>query len=105
MSQSPGDPLASLEGELRRSDPEFARAFRIGRPCRPREYRNRPARTVLALVLALGGGGFVYGAVFGQGLLLASGLVTVGVAAHLLDPARVRTPRRRGSGRRGSGAR
>lgn len=101
MSQSPGDPLASLEGELRRSDPEFARAFRVGRPCRPREYRNRPAWAVLAL----GGGGFVYGAVFGQGLLLASGLVTVGVAAHLLDPARVRTPRRRGSGRRGSGTR
>ncbi|MBA0049713.1 DUF3040 domain-containing protein [Streptomyces sp. AJS327] len=87
MARRDEEPLEALAEELRRSDPEFTRAMRSGRPRRPREYRNNPGW----LTLAFGVLAFLSGALLGDGLLLTGGLVAVGAAAHLLDPSRIRT--------------
>ncbi|MDT0421741.1 MULTISPECIES: DUF3040 domain-containing protein [unclassified Streptomyces] len=83
--------LRTLERRLRAEDPRLERALRTGRLPRA----SHPW-VVLLLVLALGT--LCGGLVAGHGVVLASGLVAAGVAAHLLDPH----PRARG--RRTGGA-
>ncbi|MER5184499.1 DUF3040 domain-containing protein [Streptomyces sp. NPDC002896] len=84
MTQPDTNPLHALEAQIQRSDPHFARGLQTGRPRQPREYQRRrgPAWALLALSLAM----LVMGMVLPQGLLLASGLVTAGVALYLLAP-------------------
>lgn len=69
---------------MQRSDPHFARGLQTGRPRQPREYQRRrgPAWALLALSLAM----LVMGMVLPQGLLLATGLVSAGMALCLLAP-------------------
>lgn len=52
-----------------------------GQPRRPPAYRRTPAWVLLAVALTM----LVTGLVLPQALLLAAGLVTVGVALHLLS--------------------
>jgi DUF3040 family protein len=76
--------LRELEARAERSDPRFARGLDAGRPCPPREYRRDPARAVPAVaVLAVSLAALAAGAVLGDGLLLVTGLVMAGAAAHL----------------------
>lgn len=76
----PGDELLhDLEERMERSDPRFARGLDAGRPRPPREYRRRLAWVLLAVSVSM----LVGGLVLPQGLLLATGLVVAGVAAHL----------------------
>lgn len=77
-------PLHDLEARTRRSDARFARGLGTGRPRPPREYRRRrgPAWALLAASMAM----LVTGVVLPQGLLLAAGLVTAGIATYLLAP-------------------
>ncbi|MFF6779691.1 hypothetical protein [Streptomyces sp. NPDC012510] len=72
------------ETRTRHSDPRSARGSEPGRPGPPRGHRGRrgPAWALLAVSMAM----LVTGVVLPQGLLLASGLVTAGMAAHLLAP-------------------
>jgi hypothetical protein len=76
--------LADLEARLERDDPRFARSLASGRPIRPREYRR--AGTWTALLVATGV--LLVGVAVAHGLLIAAGLVFMGVAAQLLDPTR-----------------
>ncbi|MEU6913856.1 DUF3040 domain-containing protein [Streptomyces olindensis] len=95
MPRSEDERLVDLAARLEREDPRFARALRTGRPARPREYRRTGAWWGLALgVTALG-----CGIALSQGLLIAGGLVLVGMAAQLVDPDPTRT------GHRGPGPR
>lgn len=84
MRQPDTNPLHDLEAQTQQSDPHFAHGLQTARPYQPREYRRRrgPAWVLLALSLAM----LVMGMVLPQGLLLASGLVTAGMATHLLAP-------------------
>ncbi|MBR8640123.1 DUF3040 domain-containing protein [Streptomyces tuirus] len=82
MSQSEDDRLDDLAARLEREDPRFARAMRSGRPARPREHRRTGAWWGVALGVALLGSGIA----LAQGLLIAAGLVLVGMAAQLVDP-------------------
>ncbi|WP_256107617.1 DUF3040 domain-containing protein [Streptomyces sp. ODS05-4] len=86
------DPLSRLAERTRHEDPRFARALAAGRPRRPREYRHGVTWLLLAAALAL----FGTGVALGDGLLIATGLVGAGAAAHRFDPDR---PRRRASRR------
>ncbi|MFJ5218807.1 DUF3040 domain-containing protein [Streptomyces sp. NPDC088354] len=94
MTQPETDPLHALDAQTRRSDPQFARGLRTGRPRRPREYRCRrgPAWTLFALSVAM----LIVGMTLPQGLLLASGLVGAGLATYLVtsphDPDRPDLP-------------
>ncbi|MFE7901979.1 DUF3040 domain-containing protein [Streptomyces sp. NPDC057424] len=95
MPQSENHRLVDLEARLEREDPRFTRAMRAGRPVRPREYRRTGAWWGLALGVAV----LACGIALAQGLLIAGGLVLVGMAAQLADPDPARmTPR--GFGRR-----
>ncbi|MFD8224092.1 DUF3040 domain-containing protein [Streptomyces massasporeus] len=95
MPQSEDQRLIDLEARLEREDPRFTRAMRTGRPARPREYRRPGAWWGLALgVVVLG-----TGVALAQGLLIAGGLVLVGMAAQLADPDPARMTHR-GFGRR-----
>ncbi|MFJ8467645.1 DUF3040 domain-containing protein [Streptomyces swartbergensis] len=82
MTQSEDERLVDLEVRLERDDPRFTRAMRSGRPARPREYRRTGAWWALALGVAVLGSGIA----LAQGLLIAAGLVLVGMAAQLVDP-------------------
>ncbi|MFJ9637883.1 DUF3040 domain-containing protein [Streptomyces sp. NPDC101178] len=78
--------LRALEEQLHRDDPGFAAAMADGTPRSPREYRRRNAWLAMAFGLtALG-----MGIAIGHGLLIATGLVVSGAAAHLFDPQRGR---------------
>ncbi|MCK8681779.1 MULTISPECIES: DUF3040 domain-containing protein [Streptomyces] len=80
------DPLSRLAERTRHDDPRFARAMALGRPLRPREYRHGLTWLLLAAALAL----FGLGVALGDGLLIATGLVGAGAAAHRFDPDRRR---------------
>ncbi|MET9760562.1 DUF3040 domain-containing protein [Streptomyces sp. NPDC006372] len=95
MTQSEHERLVDLAARLEREDPGFARAMRSGRPARPREYRRTGAWWGLALGMVLLGTGIA----LAQGLLIAAGLVFVGMAAQLVDPDPARRGRQ-GPGRR-----
>jgi hypothetical protein len=69
--------------------------MRSGRPARPREYRRTGAWWALAVGVAVLGSGVA----LAQGLLIAAGLVLVGMAAQLADPDPARMAHR-GFGRR-----
>ncbi|MEU0248000.1 DUF3040 domain-containing protein [Streptomyces sp. NPDC006235] len=92
MPQSEDARLVDLEARLEREDPRFTRAMRAGRPARPREYRRAGAWWALAVGVAVLGSGIA----LAQGLLIATGLVLVGMAAQLVDPdpSRLGRPRR-----------
>ncbi|UGQ13319.1 DUF3040 domain-containing protein [Yinghuangia sp. ASG 101] len=79
MSETHDKRIAELEEQFRKDDPRFARHLAAGHPYPPREYRRRgvPALAVSGLVA------FVLGAVTGQGLLVAAGLVALGGATHM----------------------
>ncbi|MEU6040690.1 DUF3040 domain-containing protein [Actinomadura sp. NPDC047616] len=79
MAQPGRNPLHDLEAQMRRSDPRFARGRDTGNPRRPR--RRGWAWALLALSLAT----LAVGMVLPHGMLLASGLVTAGVATYLLS--------------------
>ncbi|MFE6197672.1 DUF3040 domain-containing protein [Streptomyces sp. NPDC057838] len=93
MPPSEDERLVALAARLEREDPRFARALRSGRPVRPREYRRTGAWWGLALGVAVLG----LGIALPQGLLIACGLVLVGLAAQLADPDPAR-PGHRGAG-------
>ncbi|MFJ6887013.1 DUF3040 domain-containing protein [Streptomyces californicus] len=78
--------LRELEEQLRHDDPGFAEAMSGGTPRPPREYRRRTAWLWLVAGLAVLG----IGIAAGHGLLIATGLVVTGAAAHLFDPQRGR---------------
>ncbi|MDH6214045.1 DUF3040 domain-containing protein [Streptomyces pseudovenezuelae] len=92
MHRNDAERLADLEARLEQDDPRFTHALRAGRPARPREYR----RTGLWYGLAVGAAVLIAGVVVPDGLLIATGLVLMGIAAQLLDP-RQAPPRRRGN--------
>ncbi|MFF7790752.1 DUF3040 domain-containing protein [Streptomyces sp. NPDC007991] len=91
MPQSEDARLVDLEARLEQEDPRFTRAMRAGRPARPREYRRTGAWWALALGVAVLGSGIA----LAQGLLIATGLVLVGMAAQLVDPDPSRLGRQR----------
>ncbi|GAA2233501.1 MULTISPECIES: DUF3040 domain-containing protein [Streptomyces] len=95
MPPSEDHRLVDLEARLEREDPRFVRGMSSGRPARPREYRRTGAWWGLALGVAL----LVSGIAWAQGLLIAGGLVLVGMAAQLADPDPARMTHR-GFGRR-----
>ncbi|MFC8147286.1 DUF3040 domain-containing protein [Streptomyces paradoxus] len=95
MPQSEDHRLVDLEARLEREDPRFTRALRSGRPAQPREYRRTGAWWGLALGVAV----LACGIALAQGLLIAGGLVLVGMAAQLADPDPARMAHR-GFGRR-----
>ncbi|MFH8884295.1 DUF3040 domain-containing protein [Streptomyces californicus] len=74
--------LRELEEQLRHDDPAFAEAMSGGTPRPAREYRRRSAWLWLVAGLAVLG----IGIAAGHGLLIATGLVVTGAAAHLFDP-------------------
>ncbi|MEU1277378.1 DUF3040 domain-containing protein [Streptomyces sp. NPDC005805] len=83
--------MRALEERLHREDPRFAEALAHGRPCRPREYRHGRAWLLTGFGLVLLG----IGIAVGDGLLIATGLVTAGLGGHLFDPPHgPRAPRR-----------
>ncbi|MET8331413.1 hypothetical protein [Streptomyces sp. NPDC005181] len=78
----PGDnPLHDLEEQPVWSDLHVVHGPGTGRP---REVRRGPAWALMALSLAM----LITGMVLPNGLLLAAGLVTAGMAAHLFTPPR-----------------
>jgi hypothetical protein len=77
----PHDPAV----RTRRSDPRSTR----GQEHAPRKPRRGPAWALLAVSLTM----LAMGLVLPQGLVLAAGLVTSGVAAHLLTSPREHRPR------------
>jgi hypothetical protein len=81
MTKPDEGPLAELEAQTERSDPRFARALDSGHPRKPREYRHGPAWIVLSLAVAF----LVTGLILPHGLLIATGLVSAGVAGCLFD--------------------
>ncbi|MEU0388175.1 DUF3040 domain-containing protein [Streptomyces chartreusis] len=91
MPQPEDARLVDLEVRLEREDPRFTRAMRAGRPARPREYRRTGAWWALALGVAVLG----FGIALAQGLLIAAGLVLIGMAAQLVDPDPSRLGRQR----------
>lgn len=91
VPQSEDERLVDLESRLEREDPRFTRAMRSGRPARPREYRRTGSWWALALGMAVLGSGIA----LAQGLLIAAGLVLVGMAAQLVDPDPSRLGRQR----------
>ncbi|MEU3936767.1 DUF3040 domain-containing protein [Streptomyces sp. NPDC029044] len=95
MPPSEDHRLVDLEARLEQEDPRFTRAMRSGRPAQPREYRRTGAWWGLALGVAV----LACGIVLSQGLLIAGGLVLVGMAAQLADPDPARMAHR-GFGRR-----
>ncbi|MFF7731892.1 MULTISPECIES: DUF3040 domain-containing protein [unclassified Streptomyces] len=95
MPQSEDQRLVDIEARLEREDPRFTRAMRTGRPARPREYRRTGAWWGLALGVVVLGTGIAVA----HGLLIAGGLVLVGMAAQMVDPDPARTTHR-GFGRR-----
>ncbi|MEU6684638.1 DUF3040 domain-containing protein [Streptomyces sp. NPDC046832] len=95
MPPSEDHRLVDLEARLEREDPRFVRAMSSGRPARPREYRRTGAWWGLALGVAV----LVSGIAWAQGLLIAGGLVLVGMAAQPADPDPARMTHR-GFGRR-----
>ncbi|WP_369193981.1 DUF3040 domain-containing protein [Streptomyces djakartensis] len=90
MPQSEDARLVDLRTRLERQDPRFARAMRTGRPAPPREYRRTGPRWGLAIGVVLLGVGIA----LAQGLLIAGGLVVLGMAAQLIDPDPPRTGHR-----------
>lgn len=82
MPRSEDERLVALEARCACEDPRFARAMSIGRPRRPREFRRTGAWWALAVTTAV----LIGGVIVANGLLIATGLVGVGVAAQLLDP-------------------
>lgn len=87
----PGDnPQRPLEVQMERKDLYVVHGPDTGRVFRPLTVRRRPARALPALSLAMS----ITGMVLPHGLLLAAGLVTAGIAAHLFTPARDRTEAR-----------
>lgn len=98
MTQFDDERLVDLAARLERDDPRFARGLGAGRPERPREYR----RTGAWWGLATGGATLVAGVFLPYGLLIATGLVVMGIAVQLLDPDRGSGADRARGGRRGS---
>lgn len=73
--------LKVLESDMRREDPALDRALRTGRP--------RPLLRPWAVLLLAAAVAVLLGGLFaGHGLVLATGLVAAGIAAHLLDRPR-----------------
>ncbi|MET9394125.1 DUF3040 domain-containing protein [Streptomyces sp. NPDC006624] len=93
MPPSEEERLVALAARLEREDPRFAHALRSGRPVRPREYRRTGAWWALAFGVAV----LACGIALAQGLLIAGGLVLVGMAGQLVDPDPAR-PALRGPG-------
>ncbi|MET7497564.1 hypothetical protein [Streptomyces sp900116325] len=84
----PGDNLQRRpEERMGGGDLHVVRGMETGRARRARTVRRRPAWALPALSLAM----LITGMVLPQGLLLAAGLVTAGMAASLSTPARDRT--------------
>ncbi|MFF3849300.1 DUF3040 domain-containing protein [Streptomyces sp. NPDC002328] len=106
MAHPGADPLNDLEPTTKRSAPRFPRGLDTGRPRRPRSSRRPRRRGPGWALLVLAAAMLIVGVTLPQGLLLASGLVTAGMATHLLTtppPARTsdrRAPDRRASDRR-----
>ncbi|CAL9628580.1 hypothetical protein SUDANB120_06040 [Streptomyces sp. enrichment culture] len=88
MTQHDTDPLHGRAARTRHGEPRLAAAPApapdTGDPFRPGPHRRgrRPAQALLALSVAM----LVAGMILPQGLLLATGLVTVGMATYLLVP-------------------
>ncbi|MFG2226745.1 hypothetical protein [Streptomyces sp. NPDC048644] len=85
MTQPRTGPPHGFEARPRRSTSRYARGVPPRRrPHRPHAYRRRrgPAWALLAVSVAM----LVMGMILPQGLLFASGLVTVGTATYLLAP-------------------
>ncbi|MFB7493696.1 DUF3040 domain-containing protein [Streptomyces sp. NPDC056161] len=97
MTQFDEERLLDLAARLERDDPRFARGLGAGRPARPREYR----RTGAWWGLATGGAALAAGVFLPHGLLIAAGLVVMGIAVQLLDPDRARGADRARGGHRG----
>ncbi|MGY0490117.1 DUF3040 domain-containing protein [Streptomyces sp. WG-D5] len=79
MAGSEDTRLDEIAALLEHEDPRFARAFRAGRPCRPREFRRPRAWLLLTVALVVLGSGIA----LAHGLLIASGLVLAGVAGEM----------------------
>ncbi|WP_405853846.1 DUF3040 domain-containing protein [Streptomyces sp. NBC_01515] len=92
MHRDDAERLADLEARLEQDDPRFPHALRARRPARPREYR----RTGSWCALGVGAVVLIVGIVVSDGLLIAAGLVLMGIVAQLLDPKEAPL-RRRGS--------
>ncbi|MEU3986008.1 DUF3040 domain-containing protein [Streptomyces sp. NPDC026672] len=91
MTQSDDDRLVDLEARVERDDPRFARGLGAGRPARPREYRRAGAWWGLAAGVAV----LVAGVFLPHGLMIATGLVVMGIAVELFDPHRENGGRRK----------
>ncbi|WP_028801288.1 DUF3040 domain-containing protein [Streptomyces sp. 142MFCol3.1] len=95
MSQYDEEGLAGLEAQLGRDGPRSARVPVNGRTVRPGGGRRAGAWWMLAAaVVAL-----PTGLVLPYGLLVAAGLVLLGIAASLFDPYRAPGGRGRSPGR------
>lgn len=81
MAHTDTDP-GHHETRTRPSGPHAARAPRVGR--QPRENRRRRGRAWALLTLSVAM--LITGVMLPQGLLLAAGLVTAGMATYLLVP-------------------
>ncbi|MFF3462204.1 DUF3040 domain-containing protein [Streptomyces sp. NPDC001984] len=90
MTQSDDERLVDLAARVERDDPCFARALGSGRPARPREYRRTGAWWGLAVGVTV----LVVGVFLPHGLMIAAGLVVMGIAVELFDPHRARGGRR-----------
>lgn len=82
MPRSEDQRPVALAARCACGDPRFPRVMSIGRPRGPRGYRRAAAWWALVAATAV----LVVGVILAQGLLIATGLVGVGVAAQLIDP-------------------
>ena len=75
--------LRDIAERLRREDPGLARALQEHHPVHPRRrHRRWPAWALLVLAVAA----LALGMALPHGLLVATSLVLVGIAANLFDP-------------------